>query len=134
MEPAIASENDNQNVIDNDKMEYIVIDSGAIIRGQAFNLQSIAKSICTIQEVIGEIRDSKSRNVLSTLPYEIEILNPSDSAMKAVMDFSKQTGDFAALSLTDLKLIALTYTLESKISGTIDIESKLDVSIQSLNF
>lgn len=111
------------------KLEYIVIDAGAIIRGHAFNLPNLCKCICTVQEVIGEIRDSKSRNLLTTLPYEIEILSPSEAAMKSVIEFSRKTGDFAALSLTDLKLIALTFTLESRINGQIDMESKLKVCL-----
>lgn len=99
-------------------LEYLVIDSGAIIRGHSYTLSNHTKRVCTIQEVINEIRDSKSRNLLDLLPYTLEIMSPSDSAMKAVIDFSKKTGDFAVLSLTDLKLIALMYTLEASVNGS----------------
>lgn len=99
------------------KLEYIVIDTGAIIRGQSFTLLNFAYKICTIKEVINEIRDSKSRALLENLPYEIEIMTPSDKAMKSVADFCRKTGDFAALSLTDMKLIALMYTLEDNMHG-----------------
>ena len=43
---------------------------------------------------------------------------PSDAAMRAVADFSRKTGDFAALSLTDLRVLALTYQLELEQNGT----------------
>ena len=38
--------------------------------------------------------------------------------MRAVADFSRKTGDFAALSLTDLRVLALTYQLELEQNGT----------------
>jgi hypothetical protein len=39
----------------------------------------------------------------------------------SVIDHAKKTGDFAALSKTDLKLIALAYMLEIEIYGTIEV-------------
>jgi rRNA maturation endonuclease Nob1 len=36
-----------------------------------------------------------------------------------VANFARKTGDFAALSKTDLKLIALTYMLEKEVNGSV---------------
>ena len=36
------------------------------------------------------------------LPIEIEERTPSDSSLKFVLDFAKQTGDIRSLSNTDL--------------------------------
>ncbi len=104
-------------------LEYLVLDAGGIIKGNAMELFTKAKHIVTIAEVFGEIRDSKAREVLDRLPYEITEMTPSPLAVKAVFDFAKKTGDFAALSKTDLKLIALTYQLSGKMeqpAATID--------------
>ncbi len=38
-----------------------------------------------------------------------------------VIDHAKKTGDFAALSKTDLKLIALAYMLEIEIYGSVEV-------------
>src|SRR5262245_33695706 len=43
------------------QLKYLVIDSGAIIRGEGYSFPRMAEKLVTIQEVISEIRDSKSR-------------------------------------------------------------------------
>lgn len=98
-------------------LEHLVIDSGAIIRGQGFNYFNCAKRFWTVQEVLGEIRDSKARHLLSTLPFEIEIRSPSENAMRAVVEFARKTGDLGQLSMVDLKVLALTYDLEVETNG-----------------
>jgi RNA-binding protein NOB1 len=54
---------------------------------------------------------------LAVLPYELKVQQPDSDAMKFVTEFAKKTGDFGTLSITDLKVIALTYQLEKKICG-----------------
>lgn len=98
------------------ELEHLVLDTGAIIKGQT-GLWKIAKNIWTVDGVFSEIRDSKSRALLETLPYEIKMKSPSAEAVKAVIEFSKKSGDFAALSKTDIGVIALLYTLECEYSG-----------------
>lgn len=98
-------------------MEHIVLDAGAIIRGYGFSFVNTANNIWTVNEVLAEIRDSKSREFLESLPYQIEVRQPPEAALKAVASFAKKTGDFAALSLTDLKLMALLYALEVEVNG-----------------
>lgn len=93
-------------------LECLVIDSNAIIRGHGLELYSRAKRIVTVPEVLQEIRDGKAKALLERLPFEIEVINPPIEIAKAVSDFSRTTGDYAALSKTDLKIIALTAMLE----------------------
>ena len=64
-------------------LDYLVLDAGAIIRGHGLNLFKNAKRIVTVHEVIGEIRDSKARELLNSLPYEIEEISPSNESFKA---------------------------------------------------
>ena len=97
-------------------LDVLVIDSGAIIKGHGRNFHTIANRFVTVDEVVAEIRDSKSRDLLLKLPFELEIHNPSDEAMAAVAKFAEKSGDFAALSLTDLKVMALAYTFEINLS------------------
>ena len=68
--------------------------------------------------MVEELRDEKSRHLLSALPFALETRNPSEEAMKYVSLFTKKCGDYSQLSLTDLKLIALTYQLEVQESGS----------------
>lgn len=105
-------------------LKALVIDSGAIIRGHGTNFHRRSERFVTVQEVLEEIRDSKSRDLLASLPYELEVRSPSDDAMQAVAAFARKSGDFAALSLTDLKLIALTYTIEKEITGGANIRTE----------
>jgi rRNA maturation endonuclease Nob1 len=98
-------------------LDVLVIDSGAIIKGHGANFHKIANRMVTVEEVIAEIRDSKSREILLRLPFELEICNPSDEAMTAVAKFAEKSGDFASLSLTDLKVMALSYQFEVAINN-----------------
>ena len=93
-------------------LKHLVVDSGAIIKAE--RLEHVAEQYWTVQEVIDEIRDSKSKHVLNTLPYELKIRKPSAECMNAVIAFSKKTGDFRGLSVPDLKVLALTYMFEKK--------------------
>ena len=107
-----------QQPLTDPQLEHLIVDSGAIIRGHGLSFFNRAQKVWTVAEVMQEIRDSKARELLDSLPFPIEIRSPSEAAMKAVAEFSRKTGDFAALSLTDMKLIALLYTLECEVNGT----------------
>jgi RNA-binding protein NOB1 len=100
-------------------LSHLVVDSGAIISGLGgFGFHRVAHSFCTVPEVLAEIRDEKSRDHLAALPFALETRNPSEEAMKAVSEFAQKSGDYSSLSLTDLKLIALTYMLEAQAAGS----------------
>eukprot|EP00946_MAST-07B_sp_MAST-7B-sp1_P001003 g1003.t1 len=115
------------------KLANLVVDAGPIIRGE--QLAHLAHTFWTVPEVIAEIRDSKSRARLQALPYELKVKEPSATAMRAVTTFAKKTGDLQALSLNDLKVIALTYMLETQENGSDHLRkepvSELGGSVQS---
>eukprot|EP00943_MAST-04B_sp_MAST-4B-sp1_P005993 g5993.t1 len=96
-------------------LKHLVVDSGAIIKAE--RLEHVAEQYWTVQEVIDEIRDSKSKHILNTLPYELKTRVPSSECMNAVIEFSKKTGDFRGLSVPDLKVLALTYMFEKEEVG-----------------
>ncbi|KAI9295148.1 hypothetical protein K502DRAFT_365267 [Neoconidiobolus thromboides FSU 785] len=96
------------------KVQALVVDAGAIIKN-GIRFKDYADEFVTIQEVLNEIRDKESRSQLNLFPYEIKVRIPTPEAMKAVIAFSKKTGDFSTLSSVDLKVLALTYMLEKEI-------------------
>eukprot|EP01121_Diplochlamys_sp_Union-15-3_P016964 TRINITY_DN5884_c0_g1_i2.p1 TRINITY_DN5884_c0_g1~~TRINITY_DN5884_c0_g1_i2.p1 ORF type:complete len:447 (-),score=86.85 TRINITY_DN5884_c0_g1_i2:10-1308(-) len=98
-----------------EKVDFLVIDSGAIIR--SMKLETYGENFLTVPEVVQEIKDKKAKSYLAAFPYKIEYRNPTPQALKAVAEFSKKTGDYGSLSLTDLKILALVYTLEAEING-----------------
>ncbi|CAG8515646.1 8431_t:CDS:2 [Paraglomus occultum] len=98
------------------KVISLVLDSGPLIKSTPFRY--LAQKFYTIPEVLNEIRDNKSREYVSQLPFELEIKNPSEHALKEVVNFTKKSGDFAALSAVDIRVLALTYMLEIEANGT----------------
>jgi RNA-binding protein NOB1 len=64
-------------------LEYLVLDAGALIRGHGLSLYHKAKKVVTVPDVLMEIRDSKSRELLEKLPFEIEERMPSQSSINA---------------------------------------------------
>ncbi|KAF8988715.1 Nin1 binding protein [Haplosporangium bisporale] len=101
----------------NDKAKNLVLDTSPFLRGGATKLRSLADKFYTIPEVLNEIRDKQARNDLALLPFDIEVINPNESSVRAVAAFARKTGDYAVLSATDLRVLALTYQLEFEICG-----------------
>ncbi|KAJ4876216.1 Nin one binding (NOB1) Zn-ribbon like [Raphanus sativus] len=94
-----------------------VVDANAVIDG-SHSLTSFADKFVTVPEVLSEIRDPDSRRRLEFIPFTIETMEPSPESLSKVIKFAKATGDLQTLSDVDLKLIALTYTLEAEVHGT----------------
>ncbi len=101
------------------KVKHLVLDTGALIKGQGYRLAALAEHFWTIPEVIAEVRDPRARFHLSTLPFELRTKEPSPEACKAVADFARKTGDYSALSKVDLRVLALTYTMEAQELGSV---------------
>lgn len=43
------------------KVKFLVLDTGALIKGQGYRLASMAENFYTIPEVIAEVRDPRAR-------------------------------------------------------------------------
>ncbi|PKA48617.1 hypothetical protein AXF42_Ash020490 [Apostasia shenzhenica] len=99
-----------------------VVDASAIIHGD--QLAGCADKFVSVREVLEEVRDPVSRQRLAFLPFPVETLEPSSEAVRKVVSFARETGDLQTLSDVDLKLIALTYMLESQIHGTSHLKKK----------
>lgn len=95
--------------------QHLVVDSGPIILNSFPT--TLAEKYYTVPEVQDEIKDTATKERMKQLPYILEFRNPSPDALKAVREFAKATGDLASLSPADLKVIALTLTLEKQMNG-----------------
>ncbi|KAF3448546.1 hypothetical protein FNV43_RR09259 [Rhamnella rubrinervis] len=94
-----------------------VIDANAIIEGGE-KLSQYADKFVSVPEVMEEVRDPVSRHRLAFTPFSIQTMEPTPESLNKVIKFARETGDLQTLSDVDLKLIALTYTLEAQIHGT----------------
>jgi RNA-binding protein NOB1 len=98
----------------------LVVDTGPIIKNDPLPtvLREKAEKLYTIPSVISEIRDpaTKSRVELTLLPF-LEVRNPKPESVAFVTGFARRTGDLAAISKTDLDLIALAYEIECERNG-----------------
>lgn len=84
----------------------LILDANAIIKGMD-NLISTADALVTTPQVIAEIKDKDSRDLLKRLPYPVTVLDPTPEAVAAVIACAEKTGDFGAMSRTDIRLCAL---------------------------
>ncbi|XP_042519307.1 RNA-binding NOB1-like protein [Macadamia integrifolia] len=94
-----------------------VVDASAIIQGGEI-LTNSADKFVSVREVVEEVKDPVSRHKLAFVPFTVETMEPSPEALKKVISFARATGDLQTLSDVDLKLIALTYTLEAQVHGS----------------
>ena len=100
------------------KVKDLVVDTGAFLRNSP--LQDYGDNIYTCEEVLAEIKSKWAKDQLQVLPYEIKAKEPEEEDLQFVIRFAKKTGDFASLSKTDLKVIALAVCMERQSKGNVD--------------
>lgn len=71
----------------------------------------------TTRDVISEVKDANARRRLKLIEHAITLRVPSKEAMASVVEFARHSGDYANLSLTDLKVVALAWMLEHEKNG-----------------
>ncbi|EGF81804.1 hypothetical protein BATDEDRAFT_10084 [Batrachochytrium dendrobatidis JAM81] len=106
----------------NNKVESLIVDSGPLIKGH--QLVHLANSFYTVREVLDEIKDQNTRDMVASLPFDLVVRNPSSEAVAAVAAFSKKTGDYTSMSTTDMKILALTWMIEKETNGLSHIRSQ----------
>lgn len=97
------------------KPQYLIVDTAALLK--YVPLWEYGEQLYSVPEVISEIRDKEARQRLEALPFPIVMRQPQPQSIKFVNEFSKKTGDYASLSLADIKLLALAYELEVEVQG-----------------
>ncbi|BDA44182.1 probable RNA-binding protein NOB1 [Coccomyxa sp. Obi] len=118
-QPAAATETAEATVAQ--QTSTAVIDANAIIAGM--RMEGVAEHLCTIPEVLKEVKDQKSREFLETFPHNIRSAQPTEKSVKAVMAFARDSGELHSLSTVDIKLIALAHTLEVAAHGHANLRS-----------
>lgn len=98
------------------KFTHLVVDTSAFIKNA--QLQDVAEHCYTVQGVVDEIKNDRQLKRLVVLPYSLRVREPDSDVLAKVTGFAKKTGDFASLSMVDLKVLALTYQLEKEHVGT----------------
>ena len=101
------------------KTEILVLDSAPIFKSASL-LCELSSEFITVPEVLQEIKDKATRDAIARLPYKIMTKSPSEESISfsklsliiLVMQFAKKTGDYTSLSITDIKVLALTLQLE----------------------
>eukprot|EP00177_Eucheuma_denticulatum_P002560 GFKZ01004600.1.p1 GENE.GFKZ01004600.1~~GFKZ01004600.1.p1 ORF type:complete len:546 (+),score=82.50 GFKZ01004600.1:191-1828(+) len=116
---------------------WIVLDTGALIAGtdNLYALGGLTDSVglespprlaanetvkfFVTPDVASETRDANARNRLQVLERlgSIVARAPSAEAVAEVARYAKLTGDYPVLSVTDLRVLALTYMLEVERNG-----------------
>jgi RNA-binding protein NOB1 len=103
----------NTNDDDDNVYQFLVVDSGPIIRLTGSSaLWKRAKTFYTVPAALREIRDAKARHHLDQLPFDLIPKEPSAEGIRAIVQFAKQTGDYASLSAVDIQVLGLLYDLE----------------------
>ncbi|KAG1702347.1 RNA-binding protein NOB1 [Nymphon striatum] len=115
------------------KVKHLVVDSGAFIKNSPLN--DLSSNIYSLVDVVHEIKDKATKERLQVLPYELKFKEPSTEAIRIINDFAKKTGDYASLSATDIRLLALTYMLEKEHVGIdhLNTEPKKNMVILPIN-
>jgi len=100
------------------KAQKIVVDTAAFVK--YVPLWDLAEELYSIPEVVSEIRDKPTRQRIESYPVHINMRQPQPHHISFINEFSKKTGDFAGLSLADVKVLALAYELELETKGNSD--------------
>ncbi|XP_064105801.1 RNA-binding protein NOB1-like [Macrobrachium nipponense] len=100
------------------KVKHLVIDAAGFVKN--LPLWEYGEELYSIPEVIAELRDKATRQRYESLPVAVKMREPQPWAIRFINQFSKKTGDYAVLSLADVKLLALTYELEIEAHGSSD--------------
>lgn len=107
------------------KIEHLIVDTAGFINKAS--LQDFGVNIYTIQEVVNEVTNKRQKTDLSVLPYTLNIETVFAENIQFVVDFSKKTGDYPNLSVTDIKVIALAYQIHKEKYGTDNLKTKPDL-------
>lgn len=84
----------------------LILDANALIKGMD-NFTSLADAFVTTSNVVAEIRDKASRDLVQRLPHALVILDPTPESIREVVQMAERTGDLGVLSRTDIRLCAL---------------------------
>ena len=98
-------------------MKVLVLDSSAFITGFGPYLSSIpAIPTYTIQDVLDELknRELKMKVELSLSEGSLKLVEPTEKGLMRAKKMAEKSGDISALSVVDLKIVALASDLKDE--------------------
>ena len=98
-------------------VSHLILDSAAFITGSPLSTYGPSCVYLTVAEVVQELRDEAARERFQTSAFPIHTRQPSAEAVHAVTAFAQRTGDLAALSSTDILVLALAWQVEREVNG-----------------
>lgn len=115
---AVTSKTQADGVAPASAVASLVVDTNALIR--RVRLDELAEKLYTVPEVLAEVRDSDTKNLVENLMVEaITVKEPSREARLAVDAQARKSGDLSALSHCDLQVMALTWQLHCEAKGIV---------------
>lgn len=98
-------------------IKSLVLDAGPLLTQSYSDIQHLAENFYTTPSVHNEIRDERARQNLLLWGDRLVIRQPKPEYVKIVSEFAKKTGDYAALSSTDIQIVALCYEVECDLNN-----------------
>jgi len=97
------------------KLDHLVVDTSGFLKNVP--LWNYAENLVTIREVFDEIKDPELKNYVLAFPVPVAFREPNQKSIDFVVEFSKKTGDYIALSVPDIKVMALAHQMEVARNG-----------------
>jgi len=97
------------------KLDHLVVDTSGFLKNVP--LWNYAENLVTIREVFDEIKDPELKNYVLAFPVPVSFREPNQKSIDFVVEFSKKTGDYIALSVPDIKVMALAHQMEVERNG-----------------
>ncbi|KAK9460009.1 Nin one binding Zn-ribbon like-domain-containing protein [Lipomyces oligophaga] len=113
------------------RINTLVLDAGPLINNAYSTLHELAEVFVTTPSVHAEIRDERARANLLLWGDRLTLRQPKPESVRFVNEFARKTGDYSALSTTDLHIIALSYEIECELVGSGEHLRKAPVKIAS---
>ena len=107
------------------KFKHLILDAAPLLTGELLK-PDLAEHFWTVPGVLAEIKDAAAKARLANLPFTLVDRSPKPGTLARVISFTQKTGDYASLSATDLRVIALVVELEEERRGS---ELKMELKI-----
>merc|ERR1712226_974191 len=89
----------------------VIVDTSALIKAPLDEISKFSETLYTVDDVLKELRDQKTKHKLAFVPNYLHVLTPCDESYKFVCEFSKKAGCYQSLSVADLRVMALSHQL-----------------------
>ena len=106
------------------KASKAIVDTSALIKAPLDEICKFSETLYTVEDVLKELRDTKTKHKLAFVPNYLKVLTPSENSYNFVCEFSRKAGCYQALSVADLRVMALTHQLYVETCGSEGLKSE----------